>query len=198
MRRPGNRLDAPATPVEKLAVDAAGSVWLASGNQLFKFQDNVWEPIPLAIADKPLEDAIMALATAEDSSVWIGTSGSGLAQIKDGEVTWYREEEGLPSADIQAISPSSNGSVWVGTNGGGVAKLQQDQWQVLNVVDGLASDYVSTILEDNDGVMWFGAVAGISRYDEHTWRKWRQEQGAPPKRHLHTQPGPGWTAVGGY
>jgi len=174
------RLDAPAAPVDKLAVDAAGSVWLASGNQLFKFRDNIWESIPLAIADKPLEDAIMALAAAEDSSVWIGTGGSGLAQIKDGEVTWYREEDGLPGTDIQAISPSSNGNVWVGTNGGGVAKLQQGQWQVLNVVDGLASDYVSTILEDNDGVMWFGAVAGISRYDEHTWRKWQVEQGAPP------------------
>jgi len=173
------RVDAPVTPVEKLAVDAAGSVWLVSGNQLFKSKDSAWKSLPLAVADQPLADAIVALAAAEDSSVWIGTSGSGLAQIKGEEVTWYREEEGLPNADIQAISPSSNGSVWVGTNGGGVAKLQDGQWQVLSVTDGLASDYVSTILEDSDGVMWFGAVASISRYDEHTWRKWQVEQGAP-------------------
>ena len=173
-----HQVDTPVTPVEKLAVDAVGNVWLASENQLFKFQNNVWEPVPLTVADQSLEDTITALIADGDGTIWIGTSGSGLLQIKDEEITWYREEEGLPT-DIQAILPSLDGTIWVGTNGGGVAKLQNGQWQVLSVTDGLASDFVSAILEDSDGVMWFGTFAGISRYDEHTWRQWHLEQEAP-------------------
>ncbi len=173
------QVDAPVAVVEKLVVDAAGDVWLASENQLFKLQDGAWQSITLDAEGQPLEHAITTLAADEDGAIWVGTAGSGLAQINGEEVIWHREAEGLPSADILAVYPSLDGRVWVGTNGAGVAKLEDGQWQVLNVADGLASDYVSTILEDRDGVIWFGAFAGISRYDEHTWRRWQAELGAP-------------------
>ncbi|HEY53332.1 MAG TPA: AAA family ATPase [Caldilineae bacterium] len=175
------KLDAPVPQIEQLLVDAGGDVWLATENRLFHYRKGRWGPVALVVDKKLLGDRITVLTPGAEGGVWIGTAGSGLAHYENGEIQWFREEDGLPSADIQAIFPALNGDVWVGTNGGGAARLQDGQWQVLTVANGLASDYVSAILEDADGVIWFGAVGDISRYDEHTWRHWRDEPGAPQR-----------------
>lgn len=40
----------------------------------------------------------------------------------------------------------------------------------LDINDGLSNNHVSCFLKDRKGYMWFGTVAGLNRYDGHTFR----------------------------
>ncbi|MFA6008056.1 MAG: two-component regulator propeller domain-containing protein, partial [Candidatus Shapirobacteria bacterium] len=62
---------------------------------------------------------------AEDGSLWIGTSGSGLLlRSPDGSVRHFRHEEGRPeslaSSSILSLLEAGRGRLWVGTEGGGL------------------------------------------------------------------------------
>lgn len=54
-----------------------------------------------------------------------------------------------------------------------------DQFRRLGSVDGLPSDIVFGIVQDHNGFMWFGSLAGLTRYDGHSFRVYEHRPGDP-------------------
>ena len=172
----------PVEEVFALAVDDAGRVWLASGAELYLYENEIWRALTLRLNGKTLTAPISALAFSQAGGMWIGSDGQGLLYYNEGVSDWLVGPGFLPSDHVIAMLETPDGELWVGTNGGGVAHLAADEVEVFNTQDGLAADFVTSIFSDQDGVLWFGTVAGISRYDREGWMDWSNDANAPRQR----------------
>ncbi|MCP4166808.1 MAG: AAA family ATPase [Chloroflexi bacterium] len=165
--------------VTALVRDAKGSLWLASENALYQQKGNEWFSVPLIVGDKPIVAVITALASSQEGGLWIGTEGDGMGYYSEGVLTWYNQDSGLPAQYILSLREDHDGSIWIGTNGNGVMQMAENSLDQFTIADGIAADFVTSIFQDQDNVFWFGTVAGISRFDNQTWRKWAASDSAP-------------------
>ena len=66
------------------------------------------------------------LVTGQENDIWIGSNyegmkqgdGEGLANIKDGVIIFYNEENGLPYNTATSLEKNANGILWIGTERG--------------------------------------------------------------------------------
>ena len=171
----------PVVGADHLAMDAQRALWLARGDQLFRFSNHGWEEISLAHPSATESLDITDLLADDQGGMWIATAGHGIAHLDNGQIEWATMADGLPSDAVLALTSDDKGRLLAGTNGGGVAILSPEGWRSLNVSDGLVSDTVSALFQDQAGMYWFGTDAGISRYDARTWRTWADHE-APQER----------------
>jgi ligand-binding sensor domain-containing protein len=64
--------------------------------------------------------SISAIEPDGEGGVWIGSVEGGLQHLREGLVTSFGHESGLPHDRVQSLHVDSLGNVWVGTFGSGV------------------------------------------------------------------------------
>jgi ligand-binding sensor domain-containing protein/DNA-binding CsgD family transcriptional regulator len=126
-------------------------------------------------------DYVLAIYECSDQTIWIGTYGGGLNQLR----LWDKHTNGykifrythepdnplsLSSAQILSIYQSRNGTIWIGTAGGGLNKLNGDKktFSRFTERDGLINNTVYGILEDKAEMLWLSTNLGLSRFDPQT------------------------------
>ena len=100
---------------------------------------------------------------APDGSIWAATN-SGLNRIRDGKVTVYRREQGLPDDHCYAIAVAARGLL-VGT-GAGAALVTDAGIERIAQADAdadAASSMVTAVLEADAGDWWLGTTKGLLR-----------------------------------
>ncbi len=79
-------------------------------------------------------------------------SGSELTAVcrlfKDGKLTSWTENEGLPSRTIRALYEDADDALWIGTYDGGLARFKDGKFTHYNSSIGLYNDGAFQILED--------------------------------------------------
>ncbi len=115
--------------------------------------------------------AILSLAKAHDSGLWIGTYNDGFFKFypKTGNYQQFIKEQTLPTLrqnDVFCLLEDSRGKLWIGTNGSGVdvfdAKTQKfiRDKEIPAALDArflLSNGYIRTIVEDHNGKIWIGS-----------------------------------------
>ena len=101
-------------------------------------------------------DELRALFEDPEGSLWIGTSGSGLAHLRDGKFTPYGASEGLRGDLAWSIVPSRHGGIWIGTDAG-VSQLRDGRFVNVTEPHGLGDVRIRSVLEDRNGALWFGS-----------------------------------------
>ncbi len=140
--------------------DAAGQMWFSSEKGVSTLVDGEIETF--TTADGLANNFVPSLGSTPDSSVWLGTYGSGLNRYKDGIFTTYTKDDGLPDDGIFALYTDSKGRLWIGT-GGGVAAFAADTFRTYTTDEGLSSDFVTVMLEDRESGLWVGTYnAGLN------------------------------------
>ena len=152
------------SPVQSLAEDAEGHLWIGVINGLFVLKDGRLENWTKTI-EKP--STIYTIFTHIDGTVWLGTEHSGVLQYKDGKIVpIYSTAEGLAGNDVKFIHEAKNGSFWFGTFRG-LSHLKDGKFTNYTISEGLASNFVRSIKEDEDGTFWFGTYdSGLSRFKD--------------------------------
>jgi signal transduction histidine kinase/ligand-binding sensor domain-containing protein len=113
----------PQNTVQALAQTKDGFVWLGTEVGLVRFDGNgfqVFDRNTKAGEGGPTlpGNDVRCLLAASDGALWIGTS-EGLAEWKDGVVTAFTTNDGLPSNGIQALAANfGKGVIGVWTDGG--------------------------------------------------------------------------------
>ena len=107
---------------------------------------------------------IVAMAVADDGSVWAGTWGGGLAHFDGQKWTNYTVTDGLPANHVFMLK-NEGGKIWVGTSKG-LAKMTDKGFEVLTTRDGLFSNNVFSMAMAENGVMWVGSFGGVSRLEK--------------------------------
>jgi ligand-binding sensor domain-containing protein len=113
-----------------------------------------------------LKARIIAITTSPDSTLWICTSGQGIAGIKDGRLLYsVTEREGLASNICRTIFISGN-DIWVGTDKGlNRLQLQGTRFRITRFgsEDGLSSDIINVVYVNKDDV-YAGSANGLTHF----------------------------------
>jgi len=114
--------------------------------------------------------AITTMLKTADSTLWIGTFGSGLLEQLPGGQRHHRANQqpgGLFDNHITYLFEDRRRQLWVGTmNGLHRFDRRTRQFTLLTTNDGLPNDAIMSISQDKAGNLWVATNGGLCRLDE--------------------------------
>ena len=173
-------LDAGVRPsdLRMPALRSAGTnrMLIATGRGVVDFDAQAQRATRLAPQSLPpgWADSTRAILHARDGSVWLGTSGDGLAHGTPGADGWeifhHRELHNETLADdyVVAIEEDRAGRVWIATTGGlTLYEARAGRMRSFRNIPGdptsLSDNIVHSIREAVDGSIWVGTHGGLNR-----------------------------------
>jgi len=161
----GFREGLTADTVRSLAVSSDGSLWIATTNRLVRWMARPLETVPPS--KLPPHDQIASLVEDRHGALWIGFDHSGIASLKNGEVSTYTTRQGLPSDDVAQVLEDRDGHLWVGMGEGGVVELREGIFRNFGKPEGLSDDMVWSVLQARDQSLWVGTNGkGLNHIDK--------------------------------
>jgi len=166
--------------IRSIAVDGQGALWVGTaGAGLWCLQgDDLKRYGP---ADGVRSDNIWAILPDryDANTVWVGTQGDGLLRIRNGKVSSFTTDQGLPANTICNLVEDNDQRLWLATYEGIVQVTKDDlntcadgstetvRSRVFDVSDGLISRDFSagkqpTACRTTDGKMWFATSKGVA------------------------------------
>jgi len=125
---------------------------------------STWSWSNYTTADGLPDDNILALAAADDGTIWIGMEEGGVASFQDGSFTRYTTADGLAYDMVTALAIESDGTIWAGTDAG-LSRFNGDTWKSYTTENGMVCDMIYGLGFDHEENLWIGTGAGISMYD---------------------------------
>jgi ligand-binding sensor domain-containing protein len=125
------------------------------------------------------EEETRAVEVARDGSIWLAVRDRGVARATSGELTWFGEDDGLPSDGIAGLRAARDGSVWA-SGVGGVSRFGYGGWEPIEwrvrteprVVFGVG-------LDPEGGARWFATSEGAVRVERRRWVVATERDGLP-------------------
>lgn len=170
--------------ITAITEDKQGRVWLGT----LGYGVDIYDPLTNSFSrlnrkasigfqhNLPLNDFIVAMATAANGNVWIGSTGTGIAVYRpaDGSISHYtKANSGLADDIISTLTITKDGALWVGTNDGiSYFDPKKNRFRSFKEIDGLTNGFVKSIIEDDAGLLWFSTDRGIGSFDR-TKKKFR-------------------------
>jgi signal transduction histidine kinase/ligand-binding sensor domain-containing protein len=152
--------DIPAV-VPALAESVNGGLLVGTSAGLLGYADAKvqW----LTTKGDPTTSHVRCMAEMPDGSVWFGTPGNGLGQVRDGRVVVYRKADGLPSDFIMCLLVDEEGTLWMGTLDRGLAFRKAGVFGHIGPEAGLPSPLISSLQDDGRGHLWASSQNGLFR-----------------------------------
>ena len=149
----------PGIPLQALAMDGSGALWLAAGGGLLeRLVDGTWTPW-----QGPAEWAFAGLRTMESDeagALWLGYPNNRMIVLQGDAMRVLSSDDGLRVGDVKAIHRHGP-RLWVGGSDG-VALFENDRFRPITVA-GAAIRGVSGIVETAAGELWLNGAEGILR-----------------------------------
>lgn len=191
-------INTPA-PVQDVALDATGTIWIATHDGLFRFdgsrqqRDSLIDTLPVD------QRSLRRMLITRSGTMWLAAGRGaidrpvspeaplrlsrlrrkpGLIAIEHGSMRTFSESDGLPSVWVWAFAEDDKGGIWVGTTSG-VARFDGRRFVVpeetreplrARTINGTSS-LVAALAFDDEGRLWIGGDAGL-----FWWQAGRIEQ----------------------
>jgi PAS domain S-box-containing protein len=169
-----------AMTIEQLLDDPGGGLFVTTSDRGLWHLDppNGWQPLaPESLG----EQGIYAMYPL-GNSLWLATSGLGLARWQAGQLSFVKVPGLDVSAPVLSLVDDALGNLWLGTRRGlmrlplteaeATANGLQEfaAAQTFGPADGVTSlefrrNHQPTAVRAPDGTLWFGTVAGLVRFD---------------------------------
>jgi PAS domain S-box-containing protein len=158
--------------------DREGALWVGSPDAGVARLEAGKPPMVYNESHGLANNQVFAVAEDAAGSHWFGTH-NGLSRLRDGKMTTFGPESGLPWKVVSSVISDSKGRIWVGSRGG-VSRFDGRKFQTFTTADGLVNNNVLTIYEDkSDGSFWFGTDNGLSHWTGDRWQNFRNSDGLP-------------------
>ncbi len=156
--------------IRDLHFGASDSVWVST------LRDGLYALHParvdlLNVDNAMVNDNLYSVAYAEDGSMWLGSLGGGLQRMdRDGRITTYRVESGLPGLNPWVVAVAPDQSVYTATFAPGLYRkaVDSERFAPVDLPAALREQQILALNFMSDGSAWVGTSAGA----------WRQEGGA--------------------
>jgi ligand-binding sensor domain-containing protein/signal transduction histidine kinase len=163
--------------IRALAEDTAGNIWAgASDGLLLRVTgETLFDETP-----KFPKFSIRCLQTTPDGSLWIGYAGFGTGRLREGRLTRFSSEQGLPNDFISQILADGRGALWFASNQG-VFSLREQEFddvaagrsaRLQPVIYGrnkgmpnlqASFDYCPNAVRADDGRLFFSMLTGLAQ-----------------------------------
>lgn len=138
-----------------------GYLWLGTSAGLYRFDGVNFVLVNTNPKDSKVIETISTLCRSRDSSLWVGTTFSGLRRLKDEKIYRYGGTEGLPTRQIKAMLESRAGHIWIGSSYG-LYMYEDGKFVTVPISPG----FITALTEDTLGRIWVGTHAGIRIFDD--------------------------------
>jgi ligand-binding sensor domain-containing protein len=128
----------PQAAIYSIVQTHDGYVWLGTQTGLVQFEGVRFTTIDQMGGLPRANTWITNLAEDDDGALWIGTTQSGLLELRNGRVTRYGQPDGLPAGSVQCLFDDRHGHLFVCTPNG-LAEKTGSKFRVYGVADGLSS-----------------------------------------------------------
>ncbi len=146
--------------VTGLVRDLDGSILAFTENDARRFGDGA--TVTLAPGEVPPVQGVIA-AGAGDGSLWFGTGGQGVVQVRGGRILTASPGHQLASGLAFRIFVAADRTVWLGTAGDGLRQLVEKSCRTYTRADGLGGDTVVSVLAEQGQELWVGTFSGVNR-----------------------------------
>lgn len=157
----------------------------------------------MGTAELPSFGSVYAILQDKDSSLWLGTSGSGLIHLglsKNDKgalrVKFFKQylsgtENGPANDIIYALSNGDDGNLWIACRYGGLSLLNKQTgrfktFKAFSSPNGLSNNDVLSLYRDNKKRLWIGTSYGLnmlsyeeSLKDKPTFKRFTMNEGLP-------------------
>ncbi|MEA3445950.1 MAG: two-component regulator propeller domain-containing protein [Bacteroidota bacterium] len=149
----------PSDTLYDLCKDSIGNIWLATGNGIASFQNNVFNVY--STAQGLINNQTRSIYVDSNGNIWVGTI-AGLSKY-DG-VSWqnFTQTNGLAGNMVNDIFEDSQGNMWFGTEQG-LSKFSNQNFTNYSTADGLSNNHINCITQDENDNIWVGTNFGASK-----------------------------------
>ncbi len=144
----------PSNDVRCFAGAGDGSVWIGTEQGLGRLDANG------RVQAGPPAGSTRALHLDRHGSLWVGTSGEGVARVNGAQVQRYSKGDGLSSLAVRTFLEDREGSLWVGLADGGLARFRDGPLTTIGQPEGLAEEVVIGLAADAEDAVWAGTRGG--------------------------------------
>lgn len=149
-------------------------LWMAATNAIACYQAG-----QLSLRPPPhsgwLTFPFTAVTESLDGTIWIGTRGGGIIQIKDSVWTRFNVQNSpLQSNIVYEVDADPQGGVWIGE--GGLTHYTDGGWETFNITNSNLpqNDVVAIAATSND--VWLGTLDdGLVRIANQQWYVYRKD-----------------------
>jgi ligand-binding sensor domain-containing protein len=157
----GAKDGAPAGGVAYLAQTTDGYLWMATwgSGKLFRFDGRRFERIELPRSDRLSSMSVYSIFAPQSGGLWFGFTFGGAGFLKDGKMTVYTQDDGLPGGSVKEFAQGPDGTVWALASGG-LARLGAGGWQRVEPKSHVTPDLYSLIV-DTEGNLWVSGIENV-------------------------------------
>jgi ligand-binding sensor domain-containing protein/signal transduction histidine kinase len=157
--------------------DREGSLWVGSAEGLERLTAKSF--MTYTKEQGLSQNAISSVCAGRDGSIWIGTWGGGLNQLKNDSITIYNRSNGLSSDFVVGLQEARDGTLWVGSayahGSQGLDLLKSGQIIKRPLVGEQPGLALTALVEDQQGNMWAGSHYGLGCFTQGTVRSYASE-----------------------
>jgi signal transduction histidine kinase/ligand-binding sensor domain-containing protein len=185
--------------VNALAQTADGYLWLGTATGLFRFDGVRFQSYKPQSGQPFPQRKVVSLFAPPDGGLWVGYWYGGVSSIKDGKVTNYGKEEGLPSRAVLAFARDRHGAIWIAAGKDGLARLEGSRWRKIGTDWGFGAA-AHAVFVDHAGTLWVGTPTSVAYLVEGGHQFQIAAQGLRPivQNFAEAPDGTLWMAEGGY
>lgn len=153
-----------------LLVDHLKRLWIGAGNDFLLCRDGEqWRHY--RVPHHSLRSYVTTLAEEPDGTIWAGSAGEGLFQVKAGRLAAVNAGNGIADTMIMALDVDNEGKLWVSTESG-LNRLQRKGVFVFSQNEGLGYGAVRGLAEVAPGVIWvMKPNDGLYRWEGGTFNR---------------------------
>ncbi|GAB5401014.1 MAG: hypothetical protein Aureis2KO_25990 [Aureisphaera sp.] len=144
--------------LEGIAKDKDGFIWVATSNNLYKYDPST---NLLYMNEQSFKDGeLKSLYLDSKNRIWITQIGMGLSVIENEFVTNLNTSNGLSTNTVNGFFEDSQGSFWFGSQGVGISRLHYDSFSLLPVNSEFGEQPIGEIFQDTQGNVWMAKWNG--------------------------------------
>ena len=120
---------------------------------------------------------VTSVLESRDGTLWAGTWGGGLNQLKEGMAAEYSSKQPVPLL-VLGLLEDHLGRLWAGSDwDAGLFRLDPEGCKHFAARQGLAGGAVRVVYEDRKGNCWVGTSGGLYRLNGERFRAYGVDQG---------------------
>lgn len=163
--------DGAPPDIGALAQGPSGDLWLGTDSGLYRFDGLEFERY-VAPAGEALKSVdVTALRFGAAGDLWIGYHDGGISHLRDGQLTHFDADDGVPAGAVLAIESDSRGDdVWIAARGG-LGHFDGKRWQIADEAEwGYPAHRADWVLRDAEGTLWVTSGEAVFHLDASTRR----------------------------
>jgi signal transduction histidine kinase/ligand-binding sensor domain-containing protein len=139
--------------VLSLAQTTDGFLWIGGSDGLFRFDGLAIERYTPQNGSLLHDTVLVVLLATPDGGLWIGYNQGGASFLKNGKVTNFTEDDGLPTGQTRCIAQDKDGVIWAAFVGG-LARFDGTHWQKIQMDWNYPGKTASSVIVDHAGTVW--------------------------------------------